>query len=59
MKPFYRIKGKFADGRNKIVIEQKIGKKKRITKTLPKPEILIENWDTLKNLKISKGKQDT
>lgn len=60
MKPYYRIKGKYPDGRNKIVIEKKHGKKRKvISKTLPKPEMLLDNWDTLKTFKIIKGKQDT
>ena len=60
MKPYYRIKGKYPDKRNKIVIEQKHGKKRKvISKTLPKPEILLDNWDTLKTFKIIKEKRDT
>lgn len=41
MKPYYRIKGAFPDGRNKIVIEEKIGRKV-VSITLPKPEKLRE-----------------
>jgi len=40
MKPFYRVKGKFKDGRNKLVIEyNQDGKRK--SKALPKPEEML------------------
>lgn len=38
MNMFYRKKGKYADGRDRIVIEDR---EKGISKTLPKPEELI------------------
>lgn len=37
MKPFYRKKGHYADGRDRIVIEDKDNKK---SVALPKPEVL-------------------
>ncbi len=51
MKPFYSKKGK------KIIIVY-FQKKKKLTKTLPKAEILLKNWDTLKTLLNSKEKKD-
>lgn len=54
MKPFYYIKGKYTDGRNRIVI-----KNKNQTKALPKPEKLWKILDTLKNEKKTKEKMDT
>ena len=45
MKPFYSIKGKYKDGRKRVVIVYE-DKKKNIA--LPKPERLLE---TLKNPK--------
>jgi len=55
IKPYYRTKGKYTDGRQRIVIEWgKIGSKK--CKTLPKPEVLL---DTLKSLeKTKENKED-
>ena len=44
MKPYYRKKGKYNDGRAKIVIEKQIGKK-QINKVLPKPEIMLKVMD--------------
>ena len=44
MKPYYRKKGKYNDGRSKIAIEKQEGKKK-IVKLLPKPEIMLELLD--------------
>lgn len=56
MKPFYRVKGKYADKRNIIVIEDR---EKGKSWTLPKPEKLIEILDTLKNEENNKGEADT
>ena len=60
MKPYYRIKGNYPDGRNKIVIEYKrYGK--IISKTLPKPEVLLElmreKKDRLKVIKSTHKKR--
>lgn len=52
MKPYYRKKGKYKDGRIKVVIEyQKNGQIK--SRALPKPEILL---DRLNLIKITKEK---
>jgi len=58
MKPFYSVKGKYPDGRKKIIIVRKAGKNKT-TWVLPKPEILIQKWDTLKEPLISVEERDT
>lgn len=55
MKPFYRDKGKYKDGRRRVVIERRIGRDIK-SKALPKPEILWDILDTLKLNKIMKGK---
>ena len=39
MKPFYTNKGKYKDGRKKVVIMHEDGKK---TTALPKPEVLLD-----------------
>jgi len=53
MKPYYRTKGRYRDGRKKIVIEyQDNGKTKSIA--LPKPEILR---DSLKKEKFTHKKR--
>ncbi len=52
MKPFYSRKGK------KTIIVYWQGKKK-LTKTLPRAEIMLKKWDTLKKALSSKEKQDT
>jgi len=44
MKPYYRKKGKYMDGRAKIVIEKQIGKK-QMSRSLPKPEIMLKIMD--------------
>ena len=44
MKPYYRKKGKYNDGRAKIVLEKQVGKK-IMTKSLPKPEIMLKMMD--------------
>ena len=51
MKPYYRKKGSYNDGRMKVVVEEQI-KDKKITKNLPKPEIMLKvmDWDGWKNL---------
>jgi len=54
MKPFYRVKGKYTDGRNRIVIE-----KGEQSKALPKPEKLWKILDTQKNDVSTKEKLDT
>ena len=48
MKPYYRTKGRYKDGRQRIVIEYEENGK-IIGKSLPKPEELL---DRLKNDKI-------
>lgn len=59
-KPFYRAKGKYKDGRTRIVIEDRKNNK---SKALPKPEVLLKfllkglvngHFDLSKN---NKGKQ--
>jgi hypothetical protein len=46
MKPYFRVKGKYQDGRKRLVIEWlENGSKK--SKALPKPEKLLEILDTL------------
>lgn len=49
MKLFYRIKGKYPDGRNRLVIEDKDS---GTNQTLPKPEEMKKILDTLKSAKI-------
>ena len=39
-KPYYRIKGKWKDYRNRIVIEEQIDRWSCKSRALPKPEIL-------------------
>lgn len=46
MKPFYRTKGKYKDGRQRIVIEILAENDKRTSIALPKPEKLLELLDT-------------
>ena len=58
MKPYYRKKGYYADGRTKIVIE-KLDKKKIVSKTLPLPEIMWLLLGQVKKDDISKEKQDS
>ncbi len=58
MKPYYRIKGTYSDGRMKVVIEKR-EKKKIISKTLPKPEILWQILGQVRNEQILKGIKDT
>jgi len=65
MKLFYRVKGKYKDGRNRIAIEDR---DKGTSKLIPKPEELqhilslwkavfgIKEYDTLKTTKSTKGK---
>ncbi len=48
-KPYFRKKGTYKDGRDRIVLEKQVGRVK-ITKNLPKPEIL---WLLLDGLKSS------
>ena len=50
MKPYYRSKGKYADGRKKIVIEY-IEDGKLKSKALPKPEALLDGYSWTKNTK--------
>lgn len=58
MKPFYSIKGKFPDGRNKVVIVLK-KRYRKITKTLPKPEKMWEILGYPKNDQKTNEKEDT
>ena len=53
MKPYYRTKGKYKDGRQRIVIEWSENGKKS-NRALPKPEILIKLLDTKFCPKITK-----
>ena len=55
MKPYYRIKGKYKDNRQRIVIEWKVKKNKKKSVSLPKPELLLEILlDTTKKEEITK-----
>ena len=58
MKPYYRRKGNYLDGRMKIIIE-KLEKKKIISKTLPLPEIMWLLLGQVEKGDISKEKQDS
>jgi len=40
-KPYYRIKGRYKDGRQRIVIEYGVEGKKQ-SRALPKPEVLLD-----------------
>ena len=53
MKLFYRKKGTYSDGRDKIVIEDRNTNQSR---TLPKPEILWELLDKTPNTDSTKEK---
>ena len=44
-KPYFRIKGKYKDGRNRVVIEKKVDRWSCTSKALPKPEILEKIMD--------------
>jgi len=55
MKPYYRKKGYYRDGRTKIVIEKE-NNKKIISKTLPLPEIMWLLLGQVKKDDISKDK---
>ena len=44
MKPYYRRKGKYKDGRSRLVIEFKEGRDIK-SKALPKPENLLKLLD--------------
>ena len=47
MKPYYRIKGTYKDGRKRIIVEQKDENNKVIySKALPKPENQAKLMDT-------------
>ena len=46
MKPFYSVKGRYKDGRKKVMIVYN-NKKKNFT--LPKPEVLLETFKVIKN----------
>jgi hypothetical protein len=52
MKPYFRDKGKYKDGRRRVVIEFKIGRDLKSI-ALPKPEKLLKILDGLKNQKFS------
>lgn len=54
--PFYRIKGKYASGKSRVIIEQMIDRWHTKSKALPKPEIMLEILDKLKWTKKGKGK---
>jgi len=41
MKPYFRIKGRYGDGRKRVVIEWREGRDIK-SKALPKPEKLLE-----------------
>ena len=56
MKPYFRIKGKFKDGRKRIVIEWVVDRWTKKSKALPKPEKLLKILDTKKSPEISKEK---
>lgn len=47
MKPYYRVKGKYKDGRKRMIVEEKDDKNKVIySKALPKPETQIKLMDS-------------
>lgn len=47
MKPYYRVKGKYADGRKRIIIEQKgFDNKVILSKAIPTPEKQLKIMDT-------------
>ena len=52
MKPYYRFKGRYKDGRKRVVIEYEENKK-LVSKALPKPEVLL---DRLNSFKITREK---
>ena len=52
MKPFYVFKGKYKDGRKRVVIIY-ADKEKNIA--LPKPEVLLETLKNPKNIKEDRG----
>ena len=56
MKPYFRIKGKYKDGRKRVVIEWSLDRWNKKSKSLPKPEILLELLDTKICPKITKEK---
>lgn len=41
-KPYYRVKGRYKDGRQRIVIEAKASDGKKSSVAIPKPEDLIK-----------------
>lgn len=56
MKPFYTNKGKYKDGRKKVVIIHEDGKK---TTALPKPEVLLDMLHhSTKTTKLQRGEVD-
>lgn len=54
-KPYYRSKGKYSDGRQRIVIEWAENGKK-VSRALPKPEKLLDTLNCPKNTKENKEK---
>ena len=47
MKPYYRVKGNYKDGRKRIIIEEKDGNNKVIlSKAIPTPEKQLKIMDT-------------
>ena len=58
MKPYFRKKGYYKDGRERVIIEWRVGSARTRSKALPKPEKLLKILDRLKNDKISKGEMD-
>jgi len=53
IKPYYRVKGRYADGRQRIVIEW--GKKgSKQSRSLPKPEVLLDTLNCPKKTKENK-----
>ena len=56
MKPYYRDKGKYKDGRRRVCVEWRDNTRTMRTIALPKPEKMIIILDRLKNDKITKEK---
>jgi hypothetical protein len=54
MKPFYTKQGKYADGRDRIVI---IDRENNLTLALPKPEIYLENNKKSNHNKICESRR--
>ncbi len=56
MKPYFRIKGKYGDKRNRVIIEWQEDRWTIRSKSLPKPEILLKILDGIIWTKTTRGK---